>query len=430
MNLNNEHCWLIAVLGHLRWMFLSVFIPVWLAKFRYHKVLRRLRKSNGQKRIKVLFVTGTPAKWKCQSLYDLMSKSGRYEPCICQTICDVDNSQCTHEERIEHLDRCKAYYTGRGMSYVEAYAREHEAWIDLNDFSADIVFYNQPWDVAFCQLPSHVAKSALTFQVPYYVPNYGDISFDIQTPFQRTLFGYCALNREWAKLYRRNVSPLLFSGCIFSVGHTALDPYFLRQDKRVSNKWVIYAPHWSIDCPGNENCENYSTFLQTGKALLKFAKNHPEIAWVFRPHPTLRKVLSRTRIWSESEINSYYADWAAIGALSEGGDYEGLFLESSVMITDCGSFLMEYACTGNPIVHLISSTCKVNPVKPSAELYATYYQVHDINELGKILEKVVIQHQDPKRDERLEKVREAGLLGNYAAQNIVDELDWIIGFKK
>ena len=429
MNLNREHCWPIAFIGHLRWVFTHVFVPVWQARLRYSNVLRRLQDRRGEEPYKVLFVTGTPSKWKCQSLYDLMERSDRYDPWICQTICDVEKSM-NHAERTTHLEKSKSFFKNRGMKYVEAYSRDREEWIDLNDFHADIVFYNQPWSVSDNQLPHCVAKTALTFQVPYYVPNYGDVDFDVKTPFQRTLFGYCAINKSWAEFYQKNVSYGLFAGRILPVGHTALDPFYLNRGKYSVKGTVIYAPHWSIDCPGNENTENYSTFLTTGRAMLKFAKAHPEIKWVFRPHPTLRTVLARTGIWSVDEIESYYADWAAIGLLSVGGGYEQLLMESAVMITDCGSFLMEYACTGNPIVHLISSTCKVKPIKPSADLWATYYQVRTLEELDAVLNEVVVRRQDPKREERLAKVRESGLLDTYAARNILNVLDQLLGFGK
>ena len=102
-------------------------------------------------------------------------------------------------------------------------------------------------------------------------------------------------------------------------------------------------------------------------------------------------------------------------------------MESRAMITDCGSFLTEYACTGKPIIHLVSSTAKLKPLKPSADLYATYYQVHNVKELDEALDSVVVKALDPNRERRLTKVREAGLLDNYAAQNIMDELENLLG---
>lgn len=430
MKAERKHCWPIVILGHLRWVLQCVVIPVWLARFRYARVMRRIQKASRQRKLKVLFVTGTPAKWKCQSVYDLMANSERFEPFVCQTICDLEGSSLGHVDRVVHLDKCKSFYEARKLNYVEAYSREEAHWLDLNGFHADIVFYSQPWGVAPAQLPHHVAKTALTFMVPYFVANYGCLGMDIQGPFQRSLFAYCTLNKDWTNIFRSNVSSFLFAGRFLSVGHPALDPYYLNRGKYESNGAVIYAPHWSIDCPGNENSENYSTFLQTGRAVLEFAREHRELKWVFRPHPTLRTVLMHTRVWSREEIDSYFSAWSEIGILSEGGGYEELFMASSVMITDCGSFLTEYACTGKPIVHLISPTAKIKPMKPSADLYATYYQVRDISELHEVLDAVVLRRQDPLREKRLAKVREAGLLDNYAAQNILNELDRILGFKK
>lgn len=430
MKLNKDRPLLLALLGHWRWWISYVLIPVWQAKSRYARVLQRVRERYGRKKLKVLFVTGTPAKWECQSLYNLMVKSEWFDPYICQTICDIEKVARTHDERVKHLDACRTYYSGLGMNYVEAYLREREEWIDLNSFNADVIFYNQPWDVDLVQVPHHVAKSALAFQVPYYVPNNEDAEFDVGSPFQRTLFRYCALNKEWADIYNRFLSRIAFAGKILPVGHTELDQYYLNQGKCEQSGYVIYAPHWSIDCPGNENAENYSTFLLSGKLMLEFAKEHPEIKWVFRPHPTLKTVLKRTQVWSDTEIESYYDEWARIGQFSEGGGYEKLFMESRVMITDCGSFLTEYACTGNPIIHLISSTAKLKPMKPSADLYATYYQAHNADELDKFLDEIVLKSLDPNREVRLAKVREAGLLDNYAAQNIMDYLEKLLGGKE
>lgn len=424
----SKHIWPLSVLGHWQWFIRYVFIPVMLAKVRYPRVLRRLRAYPRGRKLRVLFVTGTPAKWKCQSLYDLMAKSDIFSPCICQTICDIEHTHHSHEERVTHLKKCEKFFKSRNMDYCEVYSRERPQWTDLNELKPDIVFYNQPWDLAPVQQPHHVAKSALTFQIPYFVANYLIINFEIRNAFQRTLFGFCALNQRWVDSYKKGISSFLFAGHILPVGHTALDPYYLSPVTPSKNGLIIYAPHWSIDCPGNENGENYSTFLQTGRAILAFAQSHREIRWVFKPHPTLRTALETTRVWSLKEIDDYYRAWAEVGEVREEG-YEDLFRASRALITDCGSFLTEYACTGNPIVHLISPTAKVGPCQPFAELYSTYYRVHDERELEETLKTIILNGEDHKKAERLEQVRQNGLLGNYAAKNVVDYLETLI-FKK
>ena len=418
-----KHIWPISVLGHWRWYVRYVLIPVWQARFRYRKVLKRLRAYPPERKIKVLFVTGNPAKWKSQSLYDLMAKDDRYEVLLCQTICDLENTQYTHAQRVEHLRKCQEFFESRGMRYVEAYSREDGAWKDLNDFKADLVFYNQPWDLPRNQLPHWVAKTALTFQIPYYVPNSESRAFDVGTPFQRTLFEYIALNEKWAEYYRESVNRIAFAGRIIGLGHTALDYYYLHEGELAGQKMVIYAPHWSFNHPQNLNYENLSTFLWTGRAMLDYARRHPEIQWVFKPHPTLRSRLEVPGVWTRDEVDEYYNAWKKIGTIHQSGGYEALFVASSAMITDCNSFRIEYACSSHPIVHLISPDAKIRPAPFTSELIDTYYMVKKIDELEPMLDRIVVRGDDYNRSQRLEKIRELGLLGNYAARNILAWLD-------
>ena len=86
------------------------------------------------------------------------------------------------------------------------------------------------------------------------------------------------------------------------------------------------------------------------------------------------------------------------------------------MITDCGSFLSEFAVTKQPIIHLINPENSL--AKP--ELFDTYYQVHDQEELRATLKRVLEDNDDYKRDERLTALENANLTGTYAAKNIMD----------
>lgn len=415
---NSDKKWPLSCLSELHWLWRYGFKPSSYARRNYKRVLDRIRHYESGRKLKVLFVTGTPSKFKAQSLYDLMVDDLRFDPYVCQTICDTEYGLPVGQKHA-HLDRCREYYQQRGMRYVEAFSREKNSPIDLNDFCADIVIYFQPWNVYECQMPSHVSKSALTFQIPYFVANYGDVDADVHTPFHLPLFGIFVLNEFWASLYRRSTSRLWSCANYVSVGHTALDCYSGCSLDSMSGEYVIYAPHWSFSHPGNENFENYSTFLTTGKPMLEYARCHPEVKWVFKPHPTLRLVLEKSGAWSRSEVDEYWHEWERIGVLCYDGDYAKLFVKSRALITDCGSFLSEYVCTGNPIIHLISPDCKLKPLPPSARVYDTYYKVHSLDELNAALMGVVEQGVDERRNERIEAARNAGLIGNCAAAQIV-----------
>ena len=40
-----------------------------------------------------------------------------------------------------------------------------------------------------------------------------------------------------------------------------------------------------------------------GKDILDYAKSHPEINWVFKPHPRLRTELTYSNVWTKKEVD-------------------------------------------------------------------------------------------------------------------------------
>jgi len=65
---------------------------------------------------------------------------------------------------------------------------------------------------------------------------------------------------------------------------------------------------------------------------------------VFKPHPRLKYELVQHGIMTMAEADEYYDAWRSIpnASVYEQGNYFGLFVESTLMITDCISFLGEY----------------------------------------------------------------------------------------
>ena len=103
-----------------------------------------------------------------------------------------------------------------------------------------------------------------------------------------------------------------------------------------------------------------------------------------------------------------------------------IFLESKVLITDCGSFLVEYFCTGKPIVHLISDKCKVVPPLTSQKIFDTFYKVRNAGEFYNSLDTLLQRNYDYKKDDRLKVLKELNLENCYAAKNIIEDLQTAI----
>ncbi len=388
----------------------------------YRVVLERIRNRPKQTKIKVLFLTSEIAKWKAQTLYDLLNASSYYEPIIGLTHFDFDWDLPIEEQRAKY-ETARAFFISRDMRIVDMYDHSKKEAVSPAEVGADVVFYQMPYAIHPKQSPRVVGINALTCYIPYYVVNNTNRSFDYGNELHRTVWRYFILNDDIAKSYRDWRSFFHFSGKLLGLGHPSLDYYRLHESDKANRDYVIYAPHWSFSHPNNENCENFSTFLHTAEFMLEYARIHKGMNWVFRPHPTLRHALLRSGAWGAEKVNDYWKAWMDVGTLSTGGEYQELLLKSRALITDCGSFLTEYFVIGKPLIHLISKDAKMFPCKALQKYFDTFYNVYSLDELRDTLAMVLERSEDPMKAHRNEVRVKSKLADNYAAQNIIRYFD-------
>lgn len=404
-----------------QWESLRTEFRVRRCRRNYPIALDRVRGKvcRGEK-LNVLFVVTEVTKWKTQSLYDAMEKSGRYKPMIC--VSKPDAGRCASGDEGRVVEEGCAYFKDKGMHVEVVYDSATGLGKSLRPFDPDIVFYQQSWFAVKGQLPSDIANRALTCYIPYFVPNYGDLDLDCRQPLHRMLYLHIVLNESWGELFRREMRHKLYAGTIVGLGHTMLDGITFDEGCGDDKNCVIYAPHWTINPQHKPGNLSYSTFLWNGRQILEYAKSHREISWIFKPHPNLRSILTRFGVMTEREVDAYYSAWEKIGRVELSAGYERAFAESSAMITDCGSFLTEYAATGKPIIHLISRENTHKPFASSADLFATYYRVEDLGDMHAVFRKVLERREDVMRQNRLAALRKCNLIGCNAAKNVIDYL--------
>lgn len=402
--------------------FFKLRIHIFLTKLKYLKDLWRIwRKVRRGEKIRVLFIVSEIAKWKCQSLYDEMKKNCHYHPVIGVTIQDRNRATDIVDADVGvGMMRAAEFYEKHGCEVVFVNSLDNMSfnWNVLQ--SADIVFYQQPWNIDVDISPCRLSRYALTAYIPYFVPNYYYDELTYGLWFHHYIKYYFVLNgTEKARSYRMRKF-CDYAGETVVVGHTALDN--IRHDSVHSGakrRCVIYAPHFTFSHPQNPVVVHYSTFLQTGEFILKYAQAHREFDWVFKPHPVLEVALTKSGVWTKERILGYYNAWAKIGRVCDTGDYYKLFHVDALMITDCGSFLTEFGATGKPIIHLI------NPenIFDMPEYFKTYYQAHNLGELQVLLTRVLECGDDYKQPERIAAIEKANLTGQNAAKNIMDFFD-------
>ena len=387
------------------------------------RVLKKLRKKiQNNEKINVAFYIYDETKWKSQSIYDLMLEDEIFEPYIFVSKNCSPKTNFNYQTK-EELYKVYDFFKKRNMRVFYAYDFDSDKFIPFKNLKIkpDIIFYSHPWYIHSSQGPVACSKFALTYYIPYFVAtSISPIEYYLR--FHQYIGTQYVLNDEIKNYYSINMENK--GKNLKAAGHPMLDYFYLNKDKKFDKKdYVIFAPHWSID---KNNDLRWGTFLWSGEFMLKYAKKHPELNWIFKPHPCLKNYLLIKNFANENEVNNYWAQWEKIGKVIESGDYPELFMQSCAMITDCGSFETEYFLTQKPLIHLKNPLA--TPFNPSVKkIVQTYYEAQSESELEKILDSVIIQKLDYKKEERKNTLKELKLDNRYAAKNIINDIKQTLG---
>lgn len=399
------------------WYFLRTFI----LRYRYNTTLTRLKNEFGHRKFLVGFIVSEIAKWKGQSLYDLMDSSSLFEPIILIIPSHYEYQYETN--RIDDFIKNKIdYFRKDNINAISIWDSKKNSTISEKKIGVDLIFYQQPWD----KHPSftRISRYALTFYFPYYLFNGFKFELDLGLSLHKSVFRYIVQNNKLVEFYEGQVKSFLYAGQFVGWGHPITDFFYLRNNQQKVKHYVIYAPHFSFQSERRKSYMAYysSTFLENGRLILDYAKTHSDINWVFKPHPRLYTELINCAGWSKEEADSYYSEWAKIGLTCYDSHYLDYFNESKVMITDCSSFLTEYSCTGNPIIRPVPGDghTLLTPSPMLISLYNTFYESHNNEELISLLDSIVINGEDPNKESRIACLDETKLTGSYSARNIVE----------
>ena len=397
-----------------------------ITKYEYAKTIERLRSRAVKGPIRVLFLVNESSKWKCQAVCDEMFRRG-YKLTIGLTVADPEANKSV-DIQLKKMDETERFFIGRGFCVKRVFDIKKRKPIDIRSLHPDVVFYPHPWSIHKKQLPAQCASFAITCYIPYFVPTFGNPGMHLGQAVHKEIFAHFVLNKEWEHYYRQIYDKLVYAGEIIGLGHPMIDDLIKNKvdEKHDEDGVVIYAPHWSVPGKALNSFLDLSTFMINGKIILDYAQRHPDVKWAFKPHPTLRNVLWKYGFMTRAEVDEYYGEWEKIAEACYTGNYVDLFRRSRAIITDCDSFLIEYACTKKPIIHLISPVPNKRKYSPSQALFDTYYKVHDNLELLKVLDDVVVGRCDKNRDARLTALDKSGLLKSSAANSIVGYIENVL----
>jgi len=157
-----------------------------------------------------------------------------------------------------------------------------------------------------------------------------------------------------------------------------IDPELLEQIG--SRRAVLWNAHFSFDA------DQWSTFDLLALDIFNSFAERPDLALLFRPHPLLWQRLVNLGLLDAAGIASLRQELGERGVIiDERPDHRHAFAASCAMMSDTGSFLMEYLVTGKPVLYL------VNPhglgLNEEGEAVVRYYdQVEDAKGVAAFLD--------------------------------------------
>ena len=198
---------------------------------------------------------------------------------------------------------------------------------------------------------------------------------------------------------------------------------------RPDAKKIIWAPHHSI--------KNWSiqtaTFQWNYQFMYEFAKAHPEISWIVKPHSNLPVNALGAKVFSSAAAyEDYFKAWDDLpnAKVYTGAYYQAIFATSDGLIHDCGSFTAEYQYVDKPMIYLTREGSGHNEL--GTEILKASYTVDgkDFEGIAAMIQRVFIEGDDYKAAERKEVFNKYlnypkanGMLASeFIYKNITDEL--------
>ena len=362
--------------------------------------VKRIRRKD---KIKVGFVMYDSSMWCGDDLYNFFAKNERFEPTVFLCIrVDRQVNEINRDLFEKNLQHGVKQFKNHNLNVVAL--DDREAVVPVQDVLISLTPYLSWLPNAF-----HIERltpKTLISHIPY--------AFDTATrrvmcgeePIFSILWRLFAPSSFLLEMYKEYCPTGLPNG--FYSGYPKMDIFFNKYndflfDWKMTSpnaKKIIYAPHWSI----NEGVR-YSTFQWNYQFMYEFAKAHPEISWVVKPHQNLMYSAVKSGLFPSIEaFKKYLQDWDDLpnAQVYTGAYYQDIFATSDGMIHDCGSFIAEYQYMDKPMIFLFRGTQSLNDL--GKEILKVSYLVDgkDFDGIAATIQKVFIEGNDDKATERKE----------------------------
>ena len=373
------------------------------------KAVRHLRRERTLPRqtgpIRVGFLCQyIPAWTKVAPIYENMRQDPRFAPYL---IC-IPSEQVMEKDTFATCPENDTYdyFRARGYDAINALTGP-EQWLDLQTLGLSYVFYPRPY---LHLLPAPYSTWAVSQYSRVCLVMYGmvfakeDMRTALNQNFMSHVYFYFAENSFAQKENRRinRLAHLLGLQKSVCLGYPVLEA--LQQKRNEPHPaWdfspntfrVMWTPRWTTD--KKLGGTNFFTYY---RALLDFARQNPDMAFLHRPHPLALSHFQETGEMTPQQAQDYLQQCEALPnvALDKHPEYETTFWGSSVLVSDISGMVPEYFSTGKPLV-FCATNMELALAPYMKRLLEGCYVVNDRQELFAVLT-ALKNGQDPLAEKR------------------------------
>ena len=381
--------------------------------------LQRKQRSRRQEPIKVVFICQYIPAWsKNKALYETLARDPRFAPDLLCVPNRIHSNQLDDPTDLSN----DAYDYFRTHGYPEAInaLTGVNQWFDLKDLAPDYVIYNRydrPMPLEYTStIVSSFSKVCL---IEYATPLLRFEEQQIDLRFTANTFCFFAESeaiRNSFLSWNRVLSKLHLSEAV-CCGIPAVENAYLAKGS-AARAWdfsshsfrAIYAPRWTTDAVWGG-----STFLRYKDFFLAFTDTHSELDLLVRPHPLMFQHFITTGLMTEGELQNFEEACSVRPnvRLDQEKEYLATFWNSSVLICDFSSMIIEYFITQKPIIYLTYRK-DIEYTAQMSEMLKGCYLVNNEQELGHTLE-MLLAGEDPLASVRSEVCNKMLLQGSNVA---------------
>ena len=375
------------------------------------KALKRLRKLKTKppiidRKIRVLFIVIDSNTWnKLKPLYFEMLGNNKFDvKMICCPEPFKEDSSLTYTYFKDNGYECIDARIGKGpWSAIDNKGK----WFDIKNLNPDYIFYSEPYNG---YLPKkyrtkYTSRYSKVCNVTYAMITTEEFLKIRPNDFYRDAYCCYANNEDEMKYNIKQFKAQHDEGIQHTkyLGFVAFADTFKEKESK-SDSWdfsksdirAIWTPRWSTDkLLGGSNFFNYKD------VLINYAKQNKDIDILFRPHPMALDNFVRTGEMTKEEVEQFRETCEKTPNLSldKSKSYTATFWNSSFLITDISSIIVEYFVTGKPIIFCESTMMRQKSLPFFEKLISSCYVVKNKDELATKIDQLK-KGQDHKKKDR------------------------------